>query len=58
MSVAERGMAHAGQAVTGDCVRTCLIWSQYSYMRGVPGLASVVIRHGQIVATRVYLACS
>ena len=58
MSVAERGLAYAGQAVAGDCVRICLSWSQYSYIRGVPGFTSVVIGHGQIVAARVYLACS
>ena len=27
-------------------------------MRGVPSLASLVIRQGQIVDARVYLACS
>lgn len=58
MSVAERGLAHAGQAVVGDCVRTRFSWSQYSHMRGMPGVASVVIGHGKIVAARVYLACS
>ena len=58
MSVVDRGMEHAEQAVTGDCVRTCLSWSQYSHMRGVPAFAILVIGHGQIVAARVYLAYS
>ena len=58
MLVAERDLVHAGQAVTGDGVRTCVSWSQYSHMRGVPGCAILVIGHGQIVAARVYLACS
>ena len=58
MSVSERGLAHAGQAVAGECRRTCLSWSHNSHMRGVPGLVSVVIEHGQIVDARVYLVCS
>ena len=53
-----RGLSHAGQAVTGECVGTRYSWSQYSHMRGVPSFASLVIGQGQIVAARVYLACS
>ena len=56
MSVPFCGVAHEGQSLVGDLVRTCRSRSQYSHMRGVPGLLIVVTGQGHIVAARVYRA--
>ena len=51
------GDAHAGQSFVGDLVRTCRTRSQWSHMRGLPGVLSLMTDQGHIVAARVYRAC-
>lgn len=50
------GDAHVGQSLFGDFVRTYCSTSQYSHMRGAPGVSIVVTGQGHIVAARVYHA--
>ena len=51
VSVPICGDTHAGQSVVGVFVRTYRSISYYSTMRGVSGLSTSVIEHGQLVAT-------
>ena len=51
VSVPVCGDTHTGQSFVGDFVRTCRSISYYLNMRGVSGLSTSMIGHGQLVAT-------